>query len=93
MFLTSYSDQLGELRSAVSRHDAAAVRRVAHTLKGAVSVFGAEAAQDAALNLETMGRYGDLSHSESAFERLAHALERLRPALIGLIEAGTNAAP
>jgi len=88
MFLVSYPDQLGELREASVRHDATALRRVAHTLKGTVGVFGAPAAVEAAARLEEMGRAGELGQAEEVCTRLARALERLRPSLLALVEEG-----
>jgi PAS domain S-box-containing protein len=84
MFLASYPDQLGNLRAALIRQDAAAVRRVAHTLQGEVGVFGARAALEAAQRLEALGRAGELGQAEQACALLAQCLERLRPALTAL---------
>ena len=46
---------LGEIRSAVTREDAVALRRWAHRLKGLVSNFDARQATDSASELEKMG--------------------------------------
>jgi HPt (histidine-containing phosphotransfer) domain-containing protein len=61
---------LHEVRVAVEAGDAALVGRAAHTLKGAVSNFGARAAADAALCLERMGRSGDLGDVSPALATL-----------------------
>jgi PAS domain S-box-containing protein len=90
MFLISYPEQLGELREAIVRHDAAAVRRVAHTLKGTIGLFGAKAALEAAHRLEEMGRTSELGRSEEACTTLARTLDRLRPSLIALVEEGES---
>lgn len=73
-----------EVRAAASSGDASQVARAAHTLKGAVSNFGARGAADAALQLERIGRSGDLTDlapavavleaEMSAFERALAAL-------------------
>ncbi len=65
-----------------------AVQRLAHTLKGAVGVFGAHPAFEAALRLETMARAGDLAQAEPAFAALEEALSRLRPILQSWAAAG-----
>jgi HPt (histidine-containing phosphotransfer) domain-containing protein len=66
-----------EVRVAVAAADAALVTRAAHTLKGAVSNFGARAAADAALRLEQMGRAGDLSHASPALATLEMEMSAL----------------
>ena len=66
-----------EVRVAVEAADAALVTRAAHTLKGAVSNFGARAAADAALRLEQMGRAGDLSHASPALATLEMEMSAL----------------
>jgi len=71
---------LHEVRVAVEAGDAALLGRAAHTLKGAVSNFGARAAADAALCLERRGRSGDLAD-------VAPALASLEIEMAALIEA------
>ena len=81
LFLDSYQQQLDELRTALVGCDGPAVQRLAHTLKGAVGVFGARFAFEAALRLEATARAGDLTAAEQARVGLEEALGRLRPAL------------
>ncbi len=50
-----------DLRQAVARGDAAAVRRAAHTIKGAVGYFGADEAGALADRLQELGRAGDMA--------------------------------
>jgi two-component system sensor histidine kinase/response regulator len=70
-----------ELRVAVEAADAALVGRAAHTLKGAVSNFGARAAADAALRLEQMGRSGDLAGVGASLAILEAEMNALTEAL------------
>ena len=49
-----------------------------------MSNFSAHAAVEAALQLETMGREGDLTGAESACLALEGSIERLKPALAAL---------
>lgn len=86
LFLDSAPEMLGEVREAVARHDARAVEWAAHTLKGSVGNFGADAAFQAALRLERMGRAGDLTGSEDALAALETEIARLRLALMALAE-------
>jgi two-component system, sensor histidine kinase and response regulator len=70
---------LAAIRAAITRGDSQALQRAAHALKGTVRSFGAEAAGDAALRLEVMGRSGDLTHAAlacAALEQEVAALER-----------------
>jgi HPt (histidine-containing phosphotransfer) domain-containing protein len=86
VFFDSYPAQLAQLREAIGRGDGPAVYRLAHTLVGAVGIFGARGAVEAAARLETMGREGRLVGAEEAWERLDAAFARLRPALEALTE-------
>jgi len=68
---------LHEVRVAAGAADAALVARAAHTLKGAVSNFGARAAAEAALRLEQMGRAGDLAGLAPALATLEAEMDAL----------------
>ncbi len=72
-----YPKQLQELHEAIEKNKPDVVNRVAHTVKGAVANFGAKPSFDAALNLEKIGKSGDLSHAKEAFDVLKKELERL----------------
>jgi PAS domain S-box-containing protein len=85
IFLNSLPGLLSTVQHAVQRRDAEALEFAAHALKGAVSNFGARRAFEAALRLEEMGRQGDLSEAESAFQALAEEIEGLKPAFADLI--------
>ena len=91
MFCDSYPAQLTELREAIGRGDGPTVCRLAHTLVGAVGIFGARPAVEAATRLETMGREGRLAGAEEAWERLDRAVAGLRPALAAMTAAGPGA--
>jgi PAS domain S-box-containing protein len=91
VFFDSYPAQLTQLHEAVGRGDAATVYRLAHTLVGAVGIFGARSAVEAATRLEAMGREGRLAGAEEAWQRLDAAVSRMRPALIAMTaEAATH---
>ena len=70
-----------DVAAALQAGDASKLGRTAHTLKGAVSTFGAHPAREAAEQLERLGRAGDLSGAADAVARLESELEGLRPAL------------
>jgi two-component system, sensor histidine kinase and response regulator len=82
LFLEDSQLRLEEIRSAVIGGDSGRLFQSAHTLKGAVSNFGAQAALEAALRLERMGRAGQLEGSKEALRDLEFELERLRPVLL-----------
>jgi PAS domain S-box-containing protein len=88
LFLQDSPVWLAELRSALARRDAAGVRRAAHTLKGAVSYFGADEVTDAAQRLEELGRSADLGRAAAALDTLEQVIARLRPALLALAGDG-----
>jgi CheY-like chemotaxis protein len=84
LFLDDSPRLLGELREAVAASDAARLRRVAHTLKGSIGIFGPSPAADLAARLEAMGRAGSTAGGAATVEELAAAIERLTPTLVGL---------
>jgi HPt (histidine-containing phosphotransfer) domain-containing protein len=81
LFLEECPAHLAGIRAAVAGHDARALERTAHALKGAVSNFKALAAEHAAQILEQMGRAGNLDGAERALVDLERAVERLAPVL------------
>lgn len=84
LFLEDYPKVLAELHDAVAANDAKALERSAHGLKGSVSNFGANAAVEAALQLEMMGRAKQLAEVTQVLCTLELALASLRPELESL---------
>jgi PAS domain S-box-containing protein len=80
-FLESCPAWQAEIRSAVASGDAAKLRLAAHTLKGAVSHFGARPVYDAADRLEQLALSGSLHEAPAACAALEAALPRLQEAL------------
>jgi HPt (histidine-containing phosphotransfer) domain-containing protein len=87
IFLETYPQWLAKIREAVFARDAAAVRRLAHTLKGSVGQLGAAAAARAAARLEAMGDKGDLVGAGEAFAVLDDELHRLDAVLAEYLAA------
>jgi HPt (histidine-containing phosphotransfer) domain-containing protein len=81
MFLVEIPGWMANLSEGLASGNAEKVKRTAHTIKGAVSTFGARPAQAAALRLETIGKQGDLSEAGPAWEEMQTAVERLKKAL------------
>jgi PAS domain S-box-containing protein len=93
LFLTASPRWLEELRAAVGRKDVAAVRRVAHTMKGSLGQLGAGAAHAAAERLETMGLGQDLAGAAEACAALEGEVGRLAPVLARLGQPQLCAVP
>lgn len=85
LFLEEGPMRMTEIREAIDHEDAPALTKAAHTLKGAVSVFGAGRSREAALRLEQLGRTGDLVQVEEGFRNLESAMTELLPALEALM--------
>ena len=69
--------RMDAIRKAIAGGDAQELMREAHTLKGALKVLGAAAAAGLALELETLGRQGDMSRARNAGAALQRAMDRL----------------
>jgi two-component system sensor histidine kinase/response regulator len=79
---------IGEIRQAMAARDAAAVGRAAHTLKGMVANFCAAPAQASALELEKMGKAGELSELPPVVAALDAELQALTAELQALVARG-----
>jgi len=78
---------IGQLRSALASGDAAGVGRAAHAIKGMVSNFCSPQTQSCALEVERMGKGGDLAGAPPAVEALDQRLRALTDELEGFIRA------
>lgn len=87
IFLSEYPELLDDIRDAIAASDARKLERSAHSLKGAVSNFGAHAATQAAYRLEDLGRHNRLECAAVALAELETQLSALEPALIRIIQA------
>ncbi|MCZ6633301.1 MAG: Hpt domain-containing protein [bacterium] len=81
LFLEDSPGMLAQVRLAVERGEAEPLMRSAHTLKGSVANFGAEAAVEVALRLERMGQEGHLEGSDEAYRALEKEIEQVQFAL------------
>ncbi len=75
VFFDSYPAQLTQMREAVEGNEAPKVYRLAHTLVGAIGIFGAPSALEAALRLEAMGREGKLVAGGRGMEAIGLGVE------------------
>ncbi len=72
---------MADVETAQAHSDADALERAGHTLKGSVSNFGAQAAFDAALKVELIGRSRNLDGKEMAVQQLQQEIVRLTDAM------------
>ena len=84
IFVEHSESYLDNLRHAIMEGDSDEVYRTAHTLKGAVGNFPANAAFEATLKLEMMGRAGDMTNARQAYLEVEGLINRLKPALENL---------
>lgn len=78
VFLDESSKLMADLNDAVTRGDAPLLHRTAHSLKGAVGIFGVAGVVDAAAALESLGQAGDISSARDPYTRLERELIRLK---------------
>jgi CheY-like chemotaxis protein len=81
IFLADCPRLMSDVREAIARVDGVALQRAAHAIKGAIGNFAAEAAFEAALKLEMIGRNGGLDQAEEAYKSLEEEIEHLAEAL------------
>jgi two-component system sensor histidine kinase/response regulator len=84
LFLGDCARLVSAIEAAVAGRDSEALERAAHALRSAIGNFGAQAAFEAALKLEIMGREGHVAEAEEACAALERQVERLKPALAHL---------
>jgi len=77
LFHQEYPALQNDMEIAIQSGDAHQLMVAAHTLKGSLATFGADAAQKTALRLEMMGRHANLSGAEEAFIELKQLLQKL----------------
>ena len=68
-YIAETEEKLSGLADALAAGDSAAFRRHAHTIKGCMQVYGAEAARNMAQELEQMAASGDLSEAECLLDQ------------------------
>lgn len=87
MLATDGPDLLAKLQQAITHGDAPAVGRLAHMLKGMIANFCAADAQATALDMEKMGKSGDLSQALDTLEILTEHTAALTTELQAFVKA------
>jgi HPt (histidine-containing phosphotransfer) domain-containing protein len=77
---------LSDIEAALDNDDAEALERAAHTIKGALGVFGAEPARARAERLELVGRQGSVTEGIDQYPELRDAVVGLESDLKRLVE-------
>jgi two-component system sensor histidine kinase/response regulator len=88
MFLDSSSNSISRIRESIADGDAESLQLSAHSLKGAVSNFGAKQTFEAAYRLERIGKAGELAEADVALSELEHECDRLKAAIKQVIDEG-----
>ncbi len=81
LFLDDHASNIAALHAALTAHDADALYKLAHSLKGSCGAFFAGPATAAAAALEQCGRRGDLDAASPLLEELVKELDALADAL------------
>jgi len=84
LFFAEIGVQLLEIKSAIADRNNTTVEHIAHAVKGAISNFGVESVTKAALQLEMIGRSGNLAQAEEAYAVLVAEIDHLTPVLNSL---------
>lgn len=86
-FLEHCPHLVAEIDEAATLGDAERLRQAAHSLKGSVANFGAEAATAAAGRLEQMGADGNLDDLDVAHAHLKREIDALTVALAHVVQS------
>ena len=84
LFLEDYPSLMTKIQQAVAANDAQNLERAAHSLKGSIANFGSDAAYQAALDLEQMGRSKNLEQALEAHAQLIAVMSQVCPELEAL---------
>lgn len=81
IFLANIPKQIDAMRDAVEKGDLKSLARLAHSVKGSVLNFSAQAAANAALKLETAARQGNLALTRQSWKELQDSIEQVKSEL------------
>ena len=91
MFLEDGPKQLAQVGAAFNDRNASALKAAAHKLKGSIGIFKDQAAYEAALRMEIIGRDADWPSAPEAWRNLSAEVARMLTVVAVL--AGREAAP
>jgi two-component system, sensor histidine kinase and response regulator len=81
LYLNELPTRLMAVHQTIERGDAARLAKAAHSLKGSSASMGAQRAARVCLELEQLGKAGDLTGAADLFAQLEQECERARAAL------------
>jgi HPt (histidine-containing phosphotransfer) domain-containing protein len=84
-YLAEARTTVAQLRAAVAKGDAAAVRDRAHYLKGSSMMLGAQEVSQGCAALEAMGRDSNLTEAELVLQDLSTALKKVEAVLAEVV--------
>ena len=85
VFKADRPNLLGAIEEAIAAGDAEALTAAAHTIKGALSVFGAEPARAIAERLELSSRKGEVETARDLYAELGEAVQGMEEGLEALL--------
>ncbi|MBU0987452.1 MAG: response regulator, partial [Proteobacteria bacterium] len=85
MFVSDYPAMLDSIIAAVKAKDADTLQQTAHSLKGMLRNFQADAAAEKALSLENMARHGKFEGGEQICQALTQEVAGLKKLLLDLV--------
>ena len=87
-YIGEITENLTRLPEAIAAGNAQESHRLAHTIKGAMRFFRAEAAQQCGQKLESQAATGDLSSARDLFDQLKTEVEQVLPVLQQFVDTG-----
>jgi CheY-like chemotaxis protein/nitrogen-specific signal transduction histidine kinase/HPt (histidine-containing phosphotransfer) domain-containing protein len=78
IFLRSLERRIAELEQAIQQHDAEAINKVAHTMKGSSGQFGAEELAHLCMLVENMGKSGNLQQIDRIYKQIVLAAGKVK---------------
>jgi HPt (histidine-containing phosphotransfer) domain-containing protein len=90
IFVNDYPQMLTTLHKSLKATDAETFSRTAHSLKGMLRNFQADAAADAAFELEKMGRQGELDGADQIIDSLTHQLDGVAKKLKAVVKENSD---
>lgn len=78
VFLRALDRRVAELDQAVQARDAQAINKVAHTMKGSSSQFGAEELANLCLLAENMGKSGNIQQVDRIHQQIVESAARMK---------------
>jgi PAS domain S-box-containing protein len=85
MFMEDYPASLSAIRAAIASGNGNTLQQAAHKLKGMLASLFAQPALQASLQLEELGRAGDIAGAETAYADLETEIERLKTELTAFV--------